>query len=60
MITVVGFLETRTVPSSAKFRSLLLSMCIGAPETTTHSLSLDSVEDGAGNDQTSEGEWNVA
>ena len=37
--TVVGFLDTRTVSSSAEFRSFLLSMCIETPESTTNYLS---------------------
>ena len=56
MITVVGFLDTRTVSSSAEFRSLLLSMCIDALESTTNYFSSSSVEDGAGDNQTSESE----
>ena len=35
-------------------------MCIDAPESTTHFLSLGFFEDGAGNEQTSGGEKNVA
>ena len=46
--------------SSAEFRTFLLSMCIEAPESTTISLSSSFVEDGAGDDQTSEDEQNVA
>ena len=42
--------------SSAQFRSLLLSMCIDAPESTTNVVSSGFVEDGAGNDHTSESE----
>ena len=56
MITVVGFLDARTVSSSAQFRSLFLSMCIDAPESTTNDLSSGFVEDGAGNEQSSEGD----
>ena len=37
--TVVGFLETFTVSSSAEFRSFLLNMCMLALESTTNSLS---------------------
>ena len=33
VITEVGFLDTRTLSSSVKFRSFLLSMCIDAPES---------------------------
>ena len=55
-ITVVGDLDTRTVSSSAEFRSFLLIVWTDAPEHTTNSLSSDFVEDGAGNDKTSEGE----
>ena len=56
MITVAGFLDTQTLSSSAEFRSLLLSMCIDALESSTNSLSSSSVEDGAGDNQTSESE----
>ena len=35
-------------------------MCIDAPESTANSLSSGFVEDGAGDDQTSEGELDVA
>ena len=33
-VAVVGFLDTRTLSNSAKFRPLLLSMRIKAPEST--------------------------
>ena len=56
--TVVGILDTRLVSSSAEFRSFL-SVCIDAPQSTTNSLSSSFLEDGAGNDRTSEGEKNV-
>ena len=60
VMTVVGFLDTRTVYSYAEFRSLLLSMCIDALELTINSLSCGSIQDGEGRHQTSEGEKNVA
>ena len=37
--TVVGFFDTLTVSNSAELRSLLLTICILAPESTTNSLS---------------------
>ena len=46
--------------SSAEFRSFLLSVFIDAPDSIANPLSSGFVEDGAGNDQTSDGEWNVA
>ena len=46
--TVVGFLDTRTVSSSAKFTSFLLSMCIETSESTTNYLSSGLVTSGAG------------
>ena len=42
--------------SSAEPRFFLLSMCIDAPESTANYLPSGFVEDGDGNDQTSEGE----
>ena len=39
---------------------MLFSMCIDAPGSSTNSLSSGFFEDGADNDQTSEGEKNVA
>ena len=42
--------------SSAKFRSFLLSMCVGTPESTTNVLSSGFVKVGAGTHQTSERE----
>ena len=59
-MTVVGFLDTRTVSSSAAFTSFLLSMCAEAPEFTTSVLSSGFVQDGTGTRQTSEGEKSVA
>ena len=56
VITVVVFLDARTVSSSAELRSFLLSMCIDAPASATNVLSSGFFEDGAGNDQTSERE----
>ena len=56
VITVVRVLDTGTVSSSAGFTSFLISMCIDAPESTTNYMSSVFVEDGASNDQTSEGE----
>ena len=53
-------LDTRTVSSSAKFRSSLLRMCIGAPESTTKSRPSGFFEEGAGMSHASVGEWNVA
>ena len=41
---LLEFLDTRTVSSSAEFRSFLLGMCIEASESTTHCLSLGFVE----------------
>ena len=60
-MTVVVFLDTQTVSSSAMFRSSLLGMCIGVPEPTTKSLSSGFLEvgAGAGDDQISEGEYRV-
>ena len=55
----MGFLDTRTLSSSNEFRSVLLSMYIKAPESTTNYLSSGSVKNGAGRHQTSEGERNV-
>ena len=46
--------------SSAELKSFLLSICIDAPESATNSLSSGFFEEGARNDQTSEGEKNVA
>ena len=60
VITVVGLLDFRRVCSSAELKSFLLSMYIDAPESTANSLSSSFFKDGAGNDQTSEGEKNVA
>ena len=57
--TVVEPLETFTVSNSAAFRSLLLSMCVDAPESTTNYLSSGFVSDRAGRHQTSVGEKNV-
>ena len=37
--SVVGFLDLRSVSSSPEFTSFLHSMCIDAPESTTHSSS---------------------
>ena len=45
--------------SSDELKAFLLSMCIGAPDSTTNDLSSGFFEAGAGNDQTSEGEKNV-
>ena len=41
VMTLVGFLHTRTVSSSAAFKSFLLSMCMEAQESTTNSVSFD-------------------
>ena len=60
VVTVVGFLDARTVSNSAKFRSFLLGRCTDAPESTTNYLSSSFFADGASDDQTSEGDWNVA
>ena len=59
VISLVGFLDARTVSSTAEFRSFLLTMCIDAPESTANSLSSSFFEDGAGYDQTSESELHV-
>ena len=56
VMTFVGFLVARIVSSSAGFKSFLLSMCKGAPESTTNSLSSCLKNDGEGRHQTSEGE----
>ena len=40
VITVVGFFDILMVSNSAELRSLLLSICILAPESTTNSLFL--------------------
>ena len=57
--TVVGFWTPESSSSSAEFRSFLLNMCTD-PESTTNFLSSGFFEDGAGSDQTSAGEKNVA
>ena len=44
---LAGLLETLTVSNSAEFRSLLLNMCMLAPESSTNSLSSGFVADGA-------------
>ena len=51
---------TRTVSSSAMFRSFLLSRCIEASESATNSLFFGFVDDSAGRHQASECEKNVA
>ena len=51
--------DLRRVSSSSEIKSFLLSMCIDALESTTNSLTSGLFEDGAGNDQTSDGEKNV-
>ena len=60
VITVVGFFEILMVSNSAESRSLLLTMCILAPESTTNSLSSSSFVDAAGIIHFSVGEFSVA
>ena len=60
VVTVVGLLDVVTVSNSAEFKSFLLIMCIGAPESTTKSLSSSLRFDGAGKHQLSQGEKNAA
>ena len=47
VITVVGLLDVLMVSNSAESRSLLLTICIFAPESTTNSLSSRSFVDAA-------------
>ena len=54
--TVVEVLDTRTVSSSAGFRSFLLSMCSVVLESITNTLSSGFVKDGADIHQTTEDE----
>ena len=58
--TVVGLLETITVSNSAEFRSFLFNMCIDDPESTTKSLSIAFIADGAGRHHSLVGEKKVA
>ena len=46
--TIVGFVDLRKVSISSEPKSLLLSMCIDAPESTTNSRSSKGFETGAG------------
>ena len=59
VITVVGFLDVVTDSNSAECKSLLLIMCIDAPESTTNSLSSGPRVDGSGMHLFSEGEKNA-
>ena len=59
VFTVVGLLDVVTVSNSAEFKSFLLIMCIGGPESTTNYLSSGLIVDGADEHQFSEGEKNA-
>ena len=58
-MTIVGLHDFVKVSISAEFKSVLLIMCIDAPESTTNSLSYVFIVDGEGRHQFSEGEKNV-
>ena len=60
VITVAGFFEILMVSNSAALRSLLLTICILALESTTNFLSSGFMVDGAGKLHSSVGEKNVA
>ena len=60
VITVVGLLDILMLSNSAESRSLLLTICRLAPESSTNSLSSGCLVDAAGKIHSSEGEWNVA
>ena len=55
VITVVGLLDVLMVTSSAESRSVSLTICILAPESTTNSLSSGSFVDAAGRTNSSAG-----
>ena len=60
VVTFVVVLDTRTVSSSAEFKSFLLVVCMKAPESAIKHLFSVLIDDGAGRQHSSEGEKNVA
>ena len=56
VITTVRFFDKLTVSNSASLRSLLQTMCLLPPESTTDSFSSGFIVDAAGTTHSSEGE----